>query len=349
MSAPPPPMALVAELTHRCPLACPYCSNPLALARGSAELGGDEWRRVFDEAAALGVLQLHLTGGEPMARRDLLPLAAHAAEAGLYVNLITSGVLLGAAEAAALAAAGVAHVQISFQDSRAAENDAGGDFRGGFARKLAAAAAVRGAGMALTANFVVHRGNAGRAGEMIALGRTMGAGRVEIAHVQYHGWALRNRAALLPSRDQVAAVSAAVAAAGAGCPIDYVLPDYYAERPKACMGGWGRTTIVVTPEGRILPCHAAAALPLDFSSVREGTLADAWTGAPFARFRGTAWMPEPCRGCPERERDWGGCRCQAFALVGDMGATDPACALAPGHLAVPGWEAAGAALAWRRL
>lgn len=332
-----PPLGLLAELTHRCPLRCPYCSNPLELEQAARELSAAEWGRVFEEAAALGVLQLHLSGGEPAARRDLEAIVAHASRAGLYTNLITAGVSIDAARLAALAAAGLDHVQLSIQAPDAATSDRIGGMPGGHARKLAFARMVREAGLPLTVNAVLHRQNLDAVPEMIALALELGAGRLELAHVQYHGWAYRNRAALLPERGRLEAANAAIAAARAALrgrlAIDEVAPDYHARRPKACMGGWGRAVMVVSPSGAALPCHAAAELPgFTFPNVRDATLRDIWEGSDaFNRFRGTGWMPEPCRGCDRRERDWGGCRCQAFALTGDAAATDPACALSPHH------------------
>lgn len=346
-----PPLALLAELTHRCPLRCPYCSNPLALERASAELDTATWQRVLREAAALGVLQVHFSGGEPLVRRDLVSLVGHAAEAGLYGNLITSGIGLDADRTTALAAAGLEHVQLSLQDSDPDQGDRVAGLAGAQAHKRRAADLVRKAGLPLTVNTVVHRQNLERLGEIVALALTLGADRLEIAHVQYYGWALRNRRALLPSRAQLDRATAFVEAERARLKgvlaIDYVVPDYYARRPKACMGGWGRRFLNVTPAGKVLPCHAAETLPgLRFPNVLEASLAWIWQADPaFERFRGTAWMPEPCRSCERREIDWGGCRCQAFALTGDAARTDPACAFAPDHglLALARGEAAEAA------
>ncbi len=356
---PEPPMALLAELTHRCPLACPYCANPLELERSSTELDTATWKRVLSEAVALGVLQVHFSGGEPCARRDLLDLVAHAASVGLYSNLITSGVTLDAASLERLASAGLDHVQLSFQDSEAEGGDRIGGYRGGHARKLAVSALIRAAGLPLTANFVVHRQNLARLPDMLALGEQIGASRIEIAHVQYYGWGLVNRASLMPSLAQLETANVEVDRArrelAGRITIDYVVPDYHAARPKACMGGWGRRIMNITPSGKALPCHAAETLPgFDFPSVREHSLAAIWredTG--FARFRGTAWMPEPCQSCDRREIDWGGCRCQAFALTGDAAATDPACVLSPDHAVMAAAVAAAAAdpapLVYRRI
>jgi pyrroloquinoline quinone biosynthesis protein E len=332
-----PPLALLAELTHRCPLRCPYCSNPLELSRATAELDTATWQRVFSEAAALGVLQVHFSGGEPLVRRDLAELVRHSSGLGLYGNLITSGIRLDANRLAELVEAGLEHVQLSFQDSDTASGDRIAGLAGAQDAKRRAARVVREAGLPLTVNAVVHRQNLDHLGEIIDMAVALGADRLEVAHVQYYGWALRNRAALLPSREQLDTATAMVEAARARLAgvmvIDYVVPDYYAHRPKACMGGWGRRFLNVSPAGKVLPCHAAETLPgLDFPNVAEASLADIWYHSPaFERFRGTDWMPEPCRSCERREIDWGGCRCQAFALTGDAGRTDPACALSPDH------------------
>ena len=340
MSAAAPPLALLAEITHRCPMRCVYCSNPLELEGRSAELPTATWARVLDEAAALGCLQVHFSGGEPLARADLPELVAHAAAAGLYANLITSGVMLDAPLAAILVEAGLEHVQISFQDVDAAAGERIGGLQGAHARKLAAARCVTDAGLALTVNAVIHRHNAERVEAMIGLALELGAGRIEVAHVQYYGWGLKNRAALLPSRAQLEQTTAVVAAARerlrGRLVIDYVIPDYWARLPKACMGGWGQRFILVDPAGRALPCHAATTIPgMAFESVRDQPLAEIWEhSAAFRRFRGTGWMPEPCASCERRELDWGGCRCQALALTGDAAATDPVCGRSPLHAAV---------------
>ncbi|MFO1153175.1 MAG: pyrroloquinoline quinone biosynthesis protein PqqE [Rhodospirillales bacterium] len=333
----PPPLALLAELTHRCPMRCVYCSNPLALQPASHELPTATWARVLGEAAELGVLQVSLSGGEPTVRRDLVDLVACARGAGLYTNLITSAVLFDDGDIARLAAAGLDHVQISLQDTQVAAGERIGGLKGAHARKLAAAREVRAAGMALTINAVIHRGNAARVGELIDLALTLGAGRIEIAHVQYHGWALANRASLLPSRADCAAVTAAVEAARVALRgrlvIDHVLADHHARWPKACLGGWGQRALTVDPAGRVLPCQAATTIPgLTFAHVGDAPLAEIWERSDaFTRFRGTAWMREPCARCDRRELDWGGCRCQALALTGDAAATDPVCHKSPHH------------------
>jgi pyrroloquinoline quinone biosynthesis protein E len=334
------PLGLLAELTHRCPLGCPYCSNPLALDPRDGELDTATWARVFGEAAGLGVLQVHLSGGEPGARRDLVDITASAHGAGLYTNLITSAVGITTATLHKLADAGLDHVQISIQDSAQPSADHIAGYDGAFARKRALAAAVTGLKIPLTVNVVVHRANIDRIGDMVALALTLGASRVEIAHVQYYGWALRNRSALMPSIEQVTRAAAAVEELRkrhhGEIVIDAVVPDYYARLPKPCVGGWGRRSLNVTPAGKVLPCHAAESIPgLEFWSVREHALADIWQNSPaFNAFRGTTWMKEPCRSCARRDLDFGGCRCQAFALTGDAAATDPVCHLAPHHDAV---------------
>ena len=339
-AAMPKPLGLLAELTHRCPLACPYCSNPLTLDRKEDELDAATWARVFGEAAALGVLQVHLSGGEPAARRDLVDITAAAREAGLYTNLITSGVGLTAKSLEALSRAGLDHVQISLQDAVAASSDHIAGYPGAFARKRALAAEVVALGLPLTVNAVIHRANVDRLGDMVELALAMAAARVEIAHVQYYGWALANRAALMPSREQVVRASAAVedlrARHRGRIVIDAVLPDYHARFPKPCVGGWGRRSLNVTPSGKVLPCHAAETIPgLEFWSVRDHALADIWAASPaFNAFRGTEFLPEPCASCERREIDYGGCRCQAFALTGDARATDPVCHLSPNHARV---------------
>jgi len=334
------PLGLLAELTHRCPLGCPYCSNPLALERREDELDTATWARVFGEAAALGVLQVHLSGGEPGARRDLPEITAAAHDAGLYTNLITSAVGITADTLQKLADLGLDHVQISIQDSVPASADRIAGYDGAFARKQALAAEVVALKIQLTVNVVVHRANIDRIADMVALALRLGASRLEIAHVQYYGWAMRNRATLMPSADQVARAAAAVEELRqrhhGEIVIDAVVPDYYARLPKPCVGGWGRRSLNVAPSGKVLPCHAAETIPgLEFWSVREHSLADIWKNSPaFNAFRGTAWMQEPCRSCARRELDFGGCRCQAFALTGDAHATDPICYLAPGHAEV---------------
>jgi pyrroloquinoline quinone biosynthesis protein E len=332
-----PPFALLAEVTHRCPLQCPYCSNPLELERSSREMATADWLRVLGEAAALGVLQVHFSGGEPTARRDLAELIRHASQLGLYSNLITSGVLTAERQLADYVEAGLRHVQVSFQDADAGGGDRIAGLQGAHQKKLRFATMVRQAGLPLTLNLVVHRQNLDNLPHMIAMAESLDAGRIEIAHVQYYAWALANRDALLPSRAALDEATRVVEAARARLKgimvIDYVVPDYHAVRPKSCMNGWGRQFINVMPSGTALPCHAAQILPgFEFPSVLRASLADIWYRSDaFNRFRGTDWMPEPCHSCERRELDWGGCRCQAFQLTGDATRTDPVCALAPDH------------------
>lgn len=336
----PTPLGLLAELTHRCPLGCPYCSNPLKLDPRADELDTATWARVFREAAALGVLQVHLSGGEPAARRDLVEITAAARAAGLYANLITSAVGLTEKTLDALADAGLDHVQISIQDSLEASADRIAGYEGAFARKRALAAQVVRLKLPLTVNAVIHRANIERIGDLVELALALGAGRVEIAHVQYYGWALENRTTLMPTAEQVKRAVGEVEALRqrhhGRIVIDAVVPDYYAKYPKPCVGGWGRRSLNVTPAGRVLPCHAAETIPgLEFWSVRDHSLADIWASSPaFRAFRGTDWMQEPCASCPRRHEDFGGCRCQAFALTGDAHATDPVCHLSPKHAIV---------------
>ncbi len=331
------PIGMLAELTHRCPLGCPYCSNPLALDPRESELDTQTWARVFREAAALNVLQVHLSGGEPGARRDLPEITAAAHSTGLYTNLITSAVGITTPTLARLADAGLDHVQISIQDSDPASADHIAHYQGAFIRKSQLAAEVVRLKIPLTVNVVVHRSNVDRIGAMVELAIRLGASRVEIAHVQYYGWALRNRDLLMPSSEQtmraIGVVEELRRRHQGEIVIDAVTPDYYARYPKPCVGGWGRRSLNVTPAGKVLPCHAAETIPdLEFWSVRDHSLADIWFNSPaFNAFRGTAWMQEPCRSCARRDVDFGGCRCQAFAITGDARAADPVCHLSPRH------------------
>jgi pyrroloquinoline quinone biosynthesis protein E len=330
------PQALIAEVTHRCPLHCVYCSNPLEMQRRDAELQTSDWISIFQQAAELGTLQLHLTGGEPLARTDLTELVKGGRAANLYLNLITSGVGLDEKRLDALIEAGLDHIQLSFQDI---EEGQANEFAGtrAHALKLRLAEMIRRRRIGFTINIVVHRRNIDRLNEMIAFAEESGAQRLEIANVQYYGWALRNREALLPTREQlrrcVEILDAARDRLQGRLRLDFVLPDYYAKYPKPCMNGWGHQLALVDPAGRVLPCHAASVVSgMEFANVREHPLRWIWEESPaFKRFRGGDWMPEPCRSCERRERDFGGCRCQAFLLTGDAAATDPVCVLAPQH------------------
>jgi pyrroloquinoline quinone biosynthesis protein E len=347
----PRPYNLVAELSYRCPLRCPYCSNPIDFASRREGLTAGDWGRVFREAAALGVVHVGLTGGEPAVRRDLEDIVREASDASLYTLLVTSGVGVEPGRLDRLVEAGLRSVQLSFQDAAADRSDriAG---TGCWEAKRDLAAAVRARGLPLVLNVVLHRHNLDHIDAVLALARELDADRLELANTQYHGWAFRNRAALMPTREQLDRAAAAVRDARRRHrrpELVYVLPDYHADRPKPCMGGWGRTAVVVTPDGRVQPCHEAHTLPgLEFWNVADRSLAACWADAPgMNAFRGLDWMEEPCRSCPERERDFGGCRCQAFRLAGEAAATDPACRLSPHHDAVETArdEAAGEA-AW---
>jgi pyrroloquinoline quinone biosynthesis protein E len=329
------PFGLLAELTYRCPLHCAYCSNPLNLADYRDELSTERWCRVLAEARELGVLQAHLSGGEPLLRRDLAQLVRTATELGLYTNLITSALGLSGRRAEELRAAGLDHVQVSIQADEAAVSDEIAGIRS-FERKIKAARLVKELGWPLTLNVVLHRRNIDRIAAILDWAEELRADRIELANTQYYGWAWRNRAALLPSKGQLERAETVVRAAkrrlAGGMEIIYVLPDYYGRYPKPCMGGWGKRQLTVAPNGDVLPCPAAQSLPLPRASVLDSSLEWIWTSSPlFTRFRGTDWMPDPCRSCERREVDFGGCRCQAFQLTGDAARTDPVCHLSPDH------------------
>ncbi|WP_226580694.1 pyrroloquinoline quinone biosynthesis protein PqqE [Acuticoccus sediminis] len=333
-------LGLLAEVTHKCPLQCPYCSNPVALEAPSGELTPSEWGRVFRQAAALGALQLHLSGGEPLVRRDIVDIVREARAADLYVNLITAAVTLTPEKADALVEAGVDHVQVSLQDATAEGCGRITNMKGAYEKKRAACRLVTERGLPLTLNAVVHRHNLDNVELMIDLAVELGAHRLEVANTQYYGWALANRAALMPRPDQVEHAGKVVEAARerlrGTLAIDYVAPDYYARYPKPCMSGWGREFLAVSPSGDVLPCHAAASIPdLTFDNVRDVPLAEIWRASPaFQRFRGTDWMRDPCRSCARREEDFGGCRCQAMMVTGDAANTDPVCVLSPHRAAL---------------
>ncbi len=333
------PFGLLAELTYRCPLHCPYCSNPLNLAAYCDELTLEEWSGVLTDARDLGVLQLHLSGGEPLQRRDLLEIVALARELGFYTNLITSALSLTPAKAEQLKAAGLDHVQISIQagDPVLSDRMAGTP---SYQRKITAARTVKALGFPLTLNVVLHRQNIDQITAILALAEELAVDRLELANTQYYGWALHNRAALLPSWDQLQRaepiVRTACARLAERMQIIYVIPDYYSRYPKPCMGGWGRQQLTVAPNGDVLPCPAAGQITgLPIENVRQHSLAWIWDESPlFNRFRGIDWMPEPCRSCPRQSIDFGGCRCQAFQLTGDAAAPDPVCQLSPDHTIV---------------
>jgi pyrroloquinoline quinone biosynthesis protein E len=328
------PTTLLAELTYRCPLHCPYCSNPLAMTGAESELTTEDWTRVFTQARELGVLQLGLSGGEPLARKDLESLASHAHGLGLYTTLVTSGVGLTRPRAEALREAGLEHIQISIQDSNTEMADRIAGMRAAHLKE-SAAAIVRELGFAFTINVVLHRANLDRIGEIIELAASLGADRLELANTQNYGWALENRNSLMPTAAQVEAAQAVADEARlryrGRMQIVYVLPDYYESYPKPCYGGWGSVYIVVTPEGRTLPCHGATHITwMHFDNVRDHSLEWIWEESPaFQAFRGDEWMAEPCRSCPRKAVDFGGCRCQAFVLTGNAANTDPVCTLTP--------------------
>jgi pyrroloquinoline quinone biosynthesis protein E len=330
----PRPFSLLAEVTHRCPLHCPYCSNPLQLAPSRGELTTADWKRVLAEAADLGVLHVGFSGGEPLQRPDLAELVAAARDSGLYSNLITSSLGLSRQRIEELKRAGLDSIQISFQsdEETLADRIAG---TSAHAKKLQAARLVREFDFPLTINTVLHRGNIHRLEQIISLAESLGAERLELANTQYYGWAFKNRGALLPSREQIErAVEIASAAKKrllGKMELLFVVPDYYSDRPKPCMNGWGQKHLTVNPTGEVLPCPTAHEIPsMRFDNVREKSLAWIWRESEaFNRFRGTEWMPDPCRSCEFREIDFGGCRCQAALIAGDASVTDPACQFSP--------------------
>ncbi len=330
----PRPYGLLAELTHRCPLHCPYCSNPLALVPRGDELAPADWLRVLDEAAALGVVQIGFSGGEPLLYPQLPALVAAARRAGLYTNLITSALGLNDTMLGELQAAGLDTIQISFQSDLAGHADAIAGTRA-HEVKLQAARKIRAAGIPLGANVVLHRANIDRLGPIIALAESLGAFRLELANVQFYGWAFANRRELLPTRAQIEQAAALARRERdrlrGRMELVYVLPDYHEKRPKPCLHGWGSRAMTVNPRGDVLPCQAAEAIPgLKFDNVRARSLADIWrAGEAFTRFRGTEWLPEPCQSCEFKEIDFGGCRCQAALLAGDASVTDPVCEFSP--------------------
>jgi PqqA peptide cyclase len=330
----PPPLALIAELTHRCPLHCVYCSNPHELTVRSEELSTETWLRVFQEAAQAGTMQLDLTGGEPLARSDLTSLIRSARAAGLYVNLITSGLPLDEVRLDELVAAGLDHFQLSFQGAReeTAQEISGSKSH---PQKLKVLGWLKSRRVAVTLNFVLHRHNLDQLYEMVAIAENSSASRIEFAHVQYYGWAFANRDALLPTREQLMQsldfFKQAEERLRGKIKVEYVVPDYYAKFPKPCMGGWGRKAMLITPRGDVMPCHAASVIPgLLFENVKEKSVKEIWESSEaFQRFRGEDWIEEPCKSCERRASDFGGCRCQAMLLAGDAAATDPVCSLSP--------------------
>jgi pyrroloquinoline quinone biosynthesis protein E len=333
------PVGLLAELTHRCPLQCPYCSNPLELVRVAEEMTTAEWQDVMRQAGELGILQLHLSGGEPCVRPDLEQILEAAVKAGLYTNLITSGVTLTRQRLEGLAKLGLDHVQLSIQDTDPVNAEKLSGYKGGSAKKHDVATWVKELGLPLTLNAVVHRHNIESLPSIIDYAVEIGAGRLEVAHTQYYAWALKNRAALIPTREQflktVKYVEEARERLKGILVFDFVVHDHYAIRPKPCMGGWGKNLVTVTPTGKVLPCHAAETIKwLQHDNVKSRPLGDIWLkGQAFEAYRGTSWMKEPCKSCDRREIDYGGCRCQALAMTGDAANTDPTCDKSSYHAA----------------
>lgn len=334
-----PPLWLLAELTYRCPLQCPYCSNPLDFAQTERELSTDEWVSVLRQGRAMGAAQLGFSGGEPLVRQDLPELIAEARQLGYYTNLITSGLGLTDAKVAAFAEAGLDHIQVSFQASDPELNNAVAGSRKAFDQKLALARAVKEAGYPMVLNFVIHRHNIHQMNDIMDLCERLGADYVELATCQYYGWAFENREGLMPSKAQLVKAEQEVnryrerlQQSGSAMKLIFVTPDYYEERPKACMNGWGNLFLTVAPDGTALPCHSARLLPIDFPNVRDMDLQNIWYDSPgFNHYRGDSWMPEPCRSCDEKEKDFGGCRCQAYLLTGNADNADPVCSKSSYH------------------
>jgi pyrroloquinoline quinone biosynthesis protein E len=334
--SPPKPLWLLAEVTYKCPLQCPYCSNPLDIAQYKDELSTQDWLRVFREARAMGAVQLGFSGGEALVRRDLETLIGEAHRLGFYTNLLTSGVGMDEARIRAFKEAGLDHIQISFQASSEEINNfiAG---NASFQHKLEMARLVKAYGYPMVLCFVLHRHNTDQVEEILRLAHSLEADYVELATTQYYGWAMHNRDKLMPTRKQVEQAEAIAhryqRELKGKMKIFYVVPDYFEDRPKACMSGWGAIFLTVAPDGTALPCHAAGMLPgLSFPNVRDHSIEWIWNDSPdFNKFRGYDWMKEPCRTCPEREKDFGGCRCQAYMLTGDAANADPVCSKSPHH------------------
>ena len=334
-----PPLWLLAELTYRCPLQCPYCSNPLDFASNDRELSTEDWVRVLRQGREMGAAQLGFSGGEPLVRQDLQELIEEARHLGYYSNLITSGLGLNGAKVEAFADAGLDHIQVSFQASDPELNNALAGSKKAFAQKLDMARAVKESGYPMVLNFVIHRHNIHQMNDIMDLCERLGADYVELATCQYYGWAFKNREGLMPSRAQLEQAEKEVnlyrqqlSDKGSAMKLIFVTPDYYEERPKACMNGWGSLFLTVAPDGTALPCHSARLLPVDFPNVQDMALRDIWYDSPgFNHYRGDTWMPEPCRSCDEKGKDFGGCRCQAYLLTGNADNADPVCSKSPHH------------------
>lgn len=328
------PLGLTAELTHRCPLHCPYCSNPLELLTRNQELNTEQWKDILTQARELGVLQVHFSGGEPLGRPDLPELVEHTANLGAYVNLVTSGLGLTEDRLNQLVDRGLSHLQLSVQaaDAERADQIAGTKAHH---RKIVAAQLIKRTGLAFSVNVVLHRANHDQLNSIIALAEEMGADRLELANTQYYGWALRNRDQLMPTKEQLEAaepvVRDAIARLKGRMQVIYVVADYYEEYPKPCMYGWGARQLTIAPDGTVLPCPAASAIEtLNLDNATRTPLHQIWYGSEsFNAYRGEDWMSDTCRTCDRRELDFGGCRCQAFLLTGDGAATDPVCKKSP--------------------
>lgn len=342
-----PPLWLLAELTYRCPLQCPYCSNPLDFHHHKQELDTEEWLRVFREAREMGAAQLGLSGGEPLIRQDLEILIAEARGMGYYTNLISSGIGMTRERLESLKKAGLDHIQLSFQDSDPEGNNALAGSHKAFKTKLEMAQCVKEFDYPMVINFVLHRHNIDHIESILQLCADVGADYVELANTQYYGWALHNREALLPTREQVAKAEAVTARFreryGNSMQIYFIVPDYFESRPKPCMNGWASIFLTITPDGLALPCHSARELPIEFPSVKDHSIDEIWwQSSGFNHFRGDGWMKSPCRDCDEKERDFGGCRCQAYLLTGDAANADPVCAKSPHHHSIKNVVAAAA-------
>ncbi|MGZ8143776.1 MAG: pyrroloquinoline quinone biosynthesis protein PqqE [Methylosarcina sp.] len=331
-----PPRWLLAELTYACPLQCPYCSNPIDYSKYPSELTTEDWKRVLSEARKMGAVQLGFSGGEPLTRKDLVELVEHARQLGYYSNLITSGYGMTEEKIVQLRKAGLDHIQVSIQASTRELNDhiAGTE---SFQHKQEIARLVKKHGYPMVLCVVIHRENIHQMPDILTMAEQLGADYLELANTQYYGWAHVNRDLLMPTREQfeqAEAIAQAFKEKVAGkMKIYYVVSDYYEDRPKACMNGWGTTFLTIAPDGVALPCHSARELPgLDCPNVKDASIEQIWNESrAFNFFRGDEWMKEPCRSCDEKEKDHGGCRCQAYLLVSDMYAADPVCSKSPDH------------------
>ncbi|WP_151804258.1 pyrroloquinoline quinone biosynthesis protein PqqE [Acinetobacter bereziniae] len=333
------PLWLLAELTYRCPLQCPYCSNPLDYTQHKNELTTQQWCDVFDQARQLGAVQLGFSGGEPLVRQDLEQLVAHAHQQGFYTNLITSGMGLTEQRVGSLKQAGLDHIQVSFQASDPLVNDALAGSKYAFEQKYNMCRIIKKYEYPMVLNFVIHRHNIDQIEQIIELCLELNADTVELAICQFYGWAFLNRQYLLPTQTQLVRAERITNAyreklrqQKRPCKLIFVVPDYYEERPKACMNSWGKIFLTIAPDGMALPCHAARQLPMTFPNVRQQSLVKIWyESKAFNQYRGDAWMPEGCRTCPDKDRDFGGCRCQAYMLTGNASNADPVCVKSPYH------------------